>query len=352
MNKPSIFIADTIVPEEYSSRLSIMFKAIYLTQDEEKKVTSSIADVDETDLPDHNVAIDVEYSTINYKDGLAILGRPGVVRNYPMIPGIDLAGTVTASDSSDYSPGDKVVLNGWDVGEMHWGGLAQKSRLQSEWLVPIPEAFDTKQAAAIGTAGYTAMLCVLALEEHGVTPEKGPVLVTGASGGVGSTAVAILAKLGFEVTASTGRLDETDYLKGLGAAEVSDRAELGEENPRPLQKTVWGGVIDAVGSHTLANAIAQTNANGCVAACGLAQGPDLPTSVMPFILRGVTLAGVNSVHVPFARRKMAWDRMATDLDTEKLEQMTEVVGLNDAIDVAEKILQGQIRGRVVVDLNG
>ena len=328
-----------------------MFKAIYLTQDEEKNVTASLSDVDEADLPENNVAIDVEYSTINYKDGLAIMGKPGVVRNYPMIPGIDLAGIVTASDSADYSAGDRVVLNGWDVGEMHWGGLAQKSRLQSEWLVPIPDAFDTKQAAAIGTAGYTAMLCVLALEEHGVTPENGPILVTGASGGVGSTAVAILAKLGFEVTASTGRLDETDYLKELGASSVIDRSELGEENPRPLQKTLWAGVVDAVGSHTLANAIAQTNANGCVAACGLAQGPGLQTSVMPFILRGVTLAGVNSVHVPFARRKMAWDRMATDLDANKLEQMTEVVGLGDAIGVAERILQGQIRGRVVVDVN-
>lgn len=328
-----------------------MFKAIYLTQDEEKNVTASLSDVDEADLPENNVAIDVEYSTINYKDGLAIMGKPGVVRNYPMIPGIDLAGIVTASDSADYSAGDRVVLNGWDVGEMHWGGLAQKSRLQSEWLVPIPDAFDTKQAAAIGTAGYTAMLCILALEEHGVTPENGPILVTGASGGVGSTAVAILAKLGFEVTASTGRLDETDYLKELGASSVIDRSELGEENPRPLQKTLWAGVVDAVGSHTLANAIAQTNANGCVAACGLAQGPGLPTSVMPFILRGVTLAGVNSVHVPFARRKMAWDRMATDLDANKLEQMTEVVGLGDAIGVAERILQGQIRGRVVVDVN-
>ena len=328
-----------------------MFKAIYLTQDEEKNVTASLSDVDEADLPENNVAIDVEYSTINYKDGLAIMGKPGVVRNYLMIPGVDLAGIVTASDSADYSAGDRVVLNGWDVGEMHWGGLAQKSRLQSEWLVPIPDAFDTKQAAAIGTAGYTAMLCVLALEEHGVTPENGPILVTGASGGVGSTAVAILAKLGFEVTASTGRLDETDYLKELGASSVIDRSELGEENPRPLQKTLWAGVVDAVGSHTLANAIAQTNANGCVAACGLAQGPGLPTSVMPFILRGVTLAGVNSVHVPFARRKMAWDRMATDLDANKLEQMTEVVGLGDAIGVAERILQGQIRGRVVVDVN-
>ena len=333
------------------SRLFVMFKAIYLTQDEEKNVSAEIADLDEGDLPEHSVAVDVDYSTINYKDGLAIMGKPGVVRTYPMIPGIDLAGIVTSSDSPDYKPGDKIVLNGWDVGEAHWGGLAQKSRLDSGWLVPIPEPFSTKDAMAIGTAGYTAMLCVLALEEHGISPDQGPILVTGASGGVGSTAVAILAKLGYEVVASTGRLEESDYLAGLGAAEIIDRSELGEENPRPLQKTRWSGVVDAVGSHTLANALAQTNANGCVAACGLAQGADLPTSVMPFILRGVTLVGVNSVHEPFARRKEAWDRMATDLDTEKLEQMTEVVGLDEAISVAEQILKGQVRGRVVVDVN-
>ncbi|HJM98619.1 MAG TPA: MDR family oxidoreductase [Acidimicrobiales bacterium] len=328
-----------------------MFKAIYLTQDEEKNVSAEIADLNEADLPEHNVGIDVEYSTVNYKDGLAIMGKPGVVRNYPMIPGIDLAGTVSSSESPDYAIGDKVVLNGWEVGEAHWGGLSQKSRLDASWLVPIPEAFSTLQAMAIGTAGYTAMLCILALEEHGVTPGQGPVLVTGASGGVGSTAVAILAKLGYEVVASTGRPEESGYLTDLGASEIVDRSELGEENPRPLQKTRWAGVVDAVGSHTLANAIAQTNAHGCVAACGLAQGADLPTSVMPFILRGVTLVGVNSVYEPFARRKQAWDRMATDLDPEKLEQMTEVVGLSDAIDVAGQILQGNIRGRVVVDVN-
>lgn len=328
-----------------------MFKAIYLTQDEEKNVSAEIADLNEADLPEHNIGIDVEYSTVNYKDGLAIMGKPGVVRNYPMIPGIDLAGTVSSSESPDYAIGDKVVLNGWEVGEAHWGGLSQKSRLDASWLVPIPEAFSTLQAMAIGTAGYTAMLCILALEEHGVTPGQGPVLVTGASGGVGSTAVAILAKLGYEVVASTGRPEESGYLTDLGASEIVDRSELGEENPRPLQKTRWAGVVDAVGSHTLANAIAQTNAHGCVAACGLAQGADLPTSVMPFILRGVTLVGVNSVYEPFARRKQAWDRMATDLDPEKLEQMTEVVGLSDAIDVAGQILQGNIRGRVVVDVN-
>ncbi len=328
-----------------------MFKAVYLTQDEEKNVSAEIADLDEADLPENNVAIDVEYSTINYKDGLAIMGKPGVVRNYPMIPGIDLAGTVSSSENPDYKAGDKVVLNGWEVGESHWGGLSQKSRLDASWLIPIPEAFSTLQAMAIGTAGYTAMLCILALEEHGVTTDQGPVLVTGASGGVGSTAVAILGKLGYEVVASTGRPEESDYLTDLGASEIIDRSELGEGNQRPLQKTRWAGVVDAVGSHTLANAIAQTNAGGCVAACGLAQGADLPTSVMPFILRGVTLVGVNSVYESFARRKQAWDRMATDLDPEKLEQMIEVVGLSDAIDVAGQILQGNIRGRVVVDVN-
>ena len=328
-----------------------MFKAIYLTRDEEKNVSAEIAELDESNLPEHDVAIDVEYSTVNYKDGLAIMGKPGVVRSYPMIPGIDLAGTISSSDSADYEVGDKIVLNGWEVGESHWGGLAQKSRLSSDWLVPLPEAFTTKQAMAIGTAGYTAMLCVLALEEHGVRPDNGPILVTGASGGVGSTAVAILDKLGFEVVASTGRPEESTYLNDLGASEIIDRNELGEENPRPLQGTRWAGVVDAVGSHTLANAIAQTNANGCVAACGLAQGADLNTSVMPFILRGVTLAGINSVYEPFARRKLAWDRMATDLDPDKLEQMTQVVGLGESINVADQILQGKVRGRVVVDVN-
>lgn len=328
-----------------------MFNAIHLTQDDDKRVTATLTELDEAELPDRGVSIDVEYSTINYKDGLAIMGRPGVVRSYPMVPGIDLAGTVTASSSDAYGAGDKVVLNGWEVGESHWGGLAQKARLDADWLVPLPDAFSTEQAMAIGTAGYTAMLCVLALEEHGVTPDAGPIVVTGASGGVGSTAVAILAKLGYEVTASTGRPDEADYLRELGAGEVIDRGELGEENPRPLQKTRWAGAVDAVGSHTLANVIAQTEPGGCVTACGLAQGPDLPTSVMPFILRGVVLAGINSVYEPYERRKLAWDRLASDLDPAKLASMTDVVGLSDAIGVAGRILDGQVRGRVVVDVN-
>lgn len=296
------------------------------------------------------MSIDVEYSTVNYKDGLAIAGRPGVVRTYPMIPGIDLAGTVAASTDDQYQPGDRVVLNGWEVGESHWGGLAQKAALDAQWLVPLPEAFSTEQAMAIGTAGYTAMLCVIALEEHGVEPAAGPIIVTGASGGVGSTAVAILGQLGYEVVASTGRPEEAGYLTDLGASEIIDRAELAEAG-KPLQAARWAGAVDAVGSHSLANVLAQTLPGGCVTACGLAQGADLPSTVMPFILRGVTLAGVNSVYEPFARRQLAWQRLAQDLDPDKLASMTDVVGLSDAIDVASRILDGQVRGRVVVDVN-
>ena len=328
-----------------------MFRAIYLTRDEEKKVSAKVTELDESDLPELPVEIDVEFSTINYKDGLAILGKPGVVRTYPMIPGIDLAGTVVSSKSPNYSPGDKVVLNGWEVGESHWGGLAQKARLDDKWLVPLPSELSTEQAMAIGTAGYTAMLSILSLEEHGITPNSGPIVVTGASGGVGSTAIAILAKLGYEVVASTGRPEESSYLTDLGANEIIDRSELGEENSRPLQKTRWAGAVDAVGSHTLANVIAQTNPGGCVTSCGLAQGVDLPTSVMPFILRGVVLAGINSVYESYDRRKLAWDRLVSDLNHEQLIQMTEIVGLESSIDVAEQILQGKIRGRVVVDVN-
>jgi acrylyl-CoA reductase (NADPH) len=328
-----------------------VFNAIVVMRDDEKAVTASLTQLDHADLPDRAVTIDVEYSTINYKDGLAIMGRPGVVRTYPIVPGIDLAGTVANSESPLYSAGDKVILNGWEVGETHWGGLAQRARVDAEWLVPLPAAFTTRQAMAIGTAGYTAMLSVLALEEHGVSPDAGPVIVTGASGGVGSTAVAILAELGYEVVASTGRPAESAYLTDLGASDVIDRNELSEPNKRPLQSTRWAGAIDAVGSHTLANVIAQTTPGGCVTACGLAQGIDLPTTVMPFILRGVTLAGINSVYEPFERRKLAWDRLATDLDPTKLASMTETVGLTDAIGVADQILQGKVRGRVVVDVN-
>ena len=327
-----------------------MFNAIHLTQDDDRQVTATLAELDESALPDREVSVDVEYSTINYKDGLAIMGRPGVVRTYPMVPGIDLAGTVTKSSDARYERGDKIILNGWEVGESHWGGLSQKASLDADWLVGLPDSLSTEQAMAIGTAGYTAMLCVLSLEAHEVTPELGPVVVTGASGGVGSIAVAILAKLGYEVVASTGRPAEASYLSNLGATEVIDRAELSEPG-KPLQKSRWAGAVDAVGSHTLANVIAQTNPGGCVTACGLAQGVDLPATVMPFILRGVTLAGINSVYEPYELRTTAWNRLASDLDADKLSSMTEVVGLSDSIDVASRILDGEVRGRVVVDVN-
>jgi len=332
-----------------------VFNAVYLTRDQDKTVHCEVRELDESAFPDppnpdQVVDIDVSHSTINFKDGLAITGSPGVVRTYPMVPGVDLAGTVSASKDDRYAVGDEVVLNGWEVGESYWGGLAQKARLDADWLVPLPDAFSAEQAMAIGTAGYTSMLSVLALEEHGVTPDTGPVIVTGASGGVGSTAVAILAKLGFEVVASTGREEEADYLKELGASDVIDRNTLSEPG-KPLQKTMWAGAIDAVGSHTLANVLAQTNPGGCVAACGLAQGPDLPATVMPFILRGVTLAGINSVYESYERRVLAWNRMATDLDATRLASMTQVVGLSDSVGVARNILEGKVRGRVVVDVN-
>ena len=326
-----------------------MFKALKLDKSDDA-VTAAIVDIDESELPDGDVTVEVEYSTINYKDGLAITGSPGVVRTWPMVPGIDLAGVVAESSHADYAVGDRVVLNGWGVGESHWGGLAQKARVDGGWLVPLPDAFTTEQAMAIGTAGYTAMLCVQALEAHGVRPDLGPVIVTGAAGGVGSTAVAILADLGYEVAASTGRPAEADYLRALGASEIIDRSELSEPG-RPLGKGRWAGAVDSVGSHTLANVLATTLDNGCVAACGLAQGPDLPATVMPFILRGITLAGVNSVMVPRERRIESWNRLASDLDPEKLASMTSIVGLADTIDLAPAILAGEVRGRVVVDVN-
>ncbi len=326
-----------------------MFRALLLERDENKTVSHRFADLDESELPEGEVTVDVEYSTINYKDGLAVAGRPGVVRAWPMVPGIDFAGTVAASDSATYADGDKVVLNGWGVGEGHWGGLATKARVPADYLVPLPSAFSTEQAMAIGTAGYTAMLCVLALEDHGVKPDQGPVVVTGASGGVGSTAVALLAANGFEVVASTGRPAEADYLRELGAADVIDREELSGEGP-PLGKGRWAGAIDSVGSTTLATVLSTTLDEGCVAACGLAQGPDLPATVLPFILRGVTLAGVNSVTQPFARRVQAWDRLARDLDPAKLASMTTVEPLEAVPGLADRILDGQIRGRVVIDV--
>jgi len=323
-------------------------KAIYLTKDPEFK--AQVADIDEARLPAGNVTIRVEYSTINYKDGLAITNKSPVVRTWPMVAGIDGAGVVESSDYAAWRPGDRVILNGWGAGETHWGCLAQKARLKGEWLVKLPDALTSKQAMAIGTAGYTAMLCAMALERHGMPKNYGDVLVTGAAGGVGSVAIAILSGWGYRVVASTGRMQEAPYLQSLGAAEVIDRKTLSEPG-KPLQKERWAGVIDSVGSHTLANACAQCMPNAVVAACGLAQGMDFPATVAPFILRGVTLAGINSVYVPSEIRSDAWGRLAKTLDLKKLEAMTEEIGLAEAIAVAPKILAGQVRGRLVVDVN-
>jgi acrylyl-CoA reductase (NADPH) len=326
-----------------------MFSAIVIDRNDDGQ-TVAVTRLDESQLPEGDVAIDVEYSTLNYKDGLAITGRSPVVRKFPMVPGIDLAGTVTSSSHEDWKSGDKVVLNGWGVGESHWGGLAQKARLKGEWLVPLPSAFTARQAMAIGTAGYTAALCVERLVWAGVTPGSGEVLVTGATGGVGSVAVALLKKAGFTVAGSTGKASEAGYLKQLGADTVLDRAEL--SNPgKPMQKERWAGVVDSVGSHTLANACAQTRYGGAVAACGLAQGMDFPASVAPFILRGVSLLGVDSVMAPKAARMKAWARLATDLDPALLDVIAAEIGLGEAIAVAADLIEGKVRGRVVVDVN-
>ena len=312
-----------------------------------------------TELPDERlpageVTVRVSHSTLNYKDALAITGRSPVVRQFPMVPGIDLAGTVEASDDPRFAPGDAVLLNGWGVGEVHWGGLAQRARLKADWLLPLPAGLSAAEAMAIGTAGYTAMLCVMALEAHwqaqGIAPGAGDVLVTGAAGGVGSVAVALLARAGHRVVASTGRPHEADYLRALGAAEVIDRATLSAPG-KPLQKERWIGVVDAVGSHTLANACASTRYGGAVAACGLAQGMDFPATVAPFILRGVTLYGIDSVMVPMARRRVAWQRLAAELDRGLLARMTRTIGLAEAIAAADDVLAGRVRGRLVVDVN-
>lgn len=326
-----------------------MFKGILIEKDEQG-YRAALKDIDEGALPDGNVTVRVSHSTLNYKDGLAITGKSPVVRKFPLVPGIDLAGVVETSTHPDYQAGDAVVLNGWGVGETHWGGLAQRARLNGDWLVPLPSAFTPAQAMAIGTAGYTAMLCVMALERHGVTPDKGEVLVTGAAGGVGSVAVAILAKLGYQVAAVTGRPQEAAYLQSLGAATVLDRAEFASAG-KPLAKERWAGAVDTVGSHTLANVCASTKYRGTVAACGLAGGMDLPATVAPFILRGVTLAGVDSVMCPRADRLEAWQRLARDLDVSKLSLITQQIGLSDAISIAHKLIEGQVRGRVVVDVN-
>ncbi|MDH4583340.1 oxidoreductase [Pseudomonas sp. BN415] len=326
-----------------------MFNAILIEKDE-AGYRACNAQLDEAQLPEGDVTVRVAYSTLNYKDGLAITGKSPVVRQFPMVPGIDLAGTVESSSHPDYQVGDSVLLNGWGVGETHWGGLAQKARLKGDWLIPLPSAFTPRQAMAIGTAGYTAMLCLLALERHGLKPGQGDVLVTGANGGVGSFAIALLARLGYRVVAATGRTHEVDYLKGLGAAEIIDRAELSEPG-RPLGKERWVAAIDSVGSHTLANVCAGLRADGAVAACGLAQGMDFPSSVAPFILRGVSLLGINSVTRPRAERIEAWDRLARDLDLVQLDAITREIGLGDAIAVAGDLLAGKVRGRVVVNVD-
>ena len=326
-------------------------RALLLSKGEDDTFSAEVTDIDEADLPDGEVLVAVEYSTVNYKDGLAITNTSPIVRSWPMVPGVDFAGTVISSDDESWKVGDRVVLNGWDVGERHWGGMAERARVEGEWLTSIPEGFSTYHAAAIGTAGYTAMLCVLALEDHGVTPDSGAVLVTGAAGGVGSVAVAVLAKLGYEVIAASGRVDtEGEYLKSLGATELLDRAELSEPVTRPLAKARWAGAIDVAGSHTLANVLAATAPKGCVAACGLAHGMDLETSVAPLILRGVTLAGIDSVHETSERRDQAWQRLAADLDIGKLEAMVDEVALADAIETAHDIVEGKVRGRIVVDV--
>lgn len=326
-----------------------MFKALVLEKAD--TFTASLQSVDESRLPVGDVTVAVSHSTLNYKDGLAICNKSPVVRSWPMVAGIDGAGTVLESSHPNWKAGDAFVHNGWGVGETHWGCLAEKARLKGDWLVKLPAAFSPRQAMAIGTAGYTAMLCVLALEDHGVKPGAGEILVTGATGGVGSVAIALLGKLGYTVVAATGKASEEAYLKALGASAIVDRAELSAAG-KPFQKERWAGVVDAVGSHTLANALAQTRYGGVVAACGLAQGMDLPTTVMPFILRGVTLAGVDSVMAPLAKRQRAWDRLATDLDQALLESMIDDVPLEQAMTKAQQLMDGQVRGRVVVRIGG
>jgi acrylyl-CoA reductase (NADPH) len=322
-----------------------MFNALVL--DNSAGFSAAIQSVDESRLPPGDVTVAVAYSTLNYKDGLAITNKGPVVRHWPMVAGIDGAGTVIESSHPSWKVGDAFVHNGWGVGETHWGCLAEKARLKGDWLVRLPQVFTACQAMAIGTAGYTAMLCVLALEDHGIKPDAGEVLVTGATGGVGSVAVALLGKLGYTVVAATGKASEEAYLKSLGSSAVMDRAALAQPG-KPFQKERWAAVVDAVGSHTLANALAQTRYGGVVAACGLAQGMDLPTTVMPFILRGVTLAGVDSVMAPLAKRQRAWDRLARDLDLSLLESIIEEVPLQAAIVKAQQLMDGQVRGRVLV----
>jgi len=326
-----------------------LFKAILIEKDDQG-YRASVQPLSEDRLPDGDVLVNVEYSTLNYKDGLAITGTGPIVRSFPMIPGIDFAGTVEQSSHPDFSPGQHVILNGWGVGEQHWGGLTQRARVQGDWLIHTPEAISSHQAMAIGTAGYTAMLCVIALEKAGIGPDAGDILVTGANGGVGSFSIAVLHKLGYRVIAATGRPQEADYLTRLGAAEIIDRASLASPG-KPLQKERWAAAIDSVGSHTLANVCASVKADGAVAACGMAQGLDFPASVAPFILRGVRLLGINSVTRPRSEREEAWARLATDLDPTLFADISRDIVLDEAIQAAHDLMAGKVRGRVIVDVN-
>jgi acrylyl-CoA reductase (NADPH) len=326
-----------------------MFKAIVINKDD-KGYRAELGQLEESALPAGDVRVRVHYSTLNYKDGLAITGKGPVVRSFPMVPGIDFAGEVLESTSPEFKVGDAVLLNGWGVGEGHWGGLAQQARVKADWLIPLPKGFTAKQALAIGTAGYTAMLCVMALQKHGVKPADGEVLVTGAAGGVGSFAIALLSKLGFTVVASSGRPQEADYLRSLGATEVIDRSSLSEPG-KPLARERWAAVVDSVGSHTLVNACAATKSEGAVAACGLAQGMDFPGTVAPFILRGVTLYGINSVTVPKAKRIAAYEQLSALVDLTTLEAISHEISLGEAIQYADALMKGNVRGRVIVDVN-
>jgi acrylyl-CoA reductase (NADPH) len=326
-----------------------MFKAIVINKDD-KGYRAELDQLEESALPAGDVRVRVHYSTLNYKDGLAITGKGPVVRSFPMVPGIDFAGEVLESTSPEFKVGDAVLLNGWGVGEGHWGGLAQQARVKADWLIPLPKGFTAKQALAIGTAGYTAMLCVMALQKHGVKPADGEVLVTGAAGGVGSFAIALLSKLGFTVVASSGRPQEAEYLRSLGAAEVIDRSSLSEPG-KPLARERWAAVVDSVGSHTLVNACAATKSEGAVAACGLAQGMDFPGSVAPFILRGVTLYGINSVTVPKAKRIAAYEQLSALVDLKTLEAISHEISLGEAMEYADALMKGNVRGRVIVDVN-
>jgi len=327
-----------------------MFNSILIDKDDADGYRAALQQMDEAQLPDGDVTVRVLYSTLNYKDALAITGRGPVVRRFPMVPGIDFAGVIEQSDSARHRVGDLVVLNGWGVGETHWGGLAQKARVNGDWLVPLPNGISPRHAMAIGTAGYTAMLCIMALQEHGVTPDKGSIVVTGAAGGVGSIAIALLSKLGYTVEAVTGRAQEATFLKSLGAAEILSRDEFTAPG-KPLVRERWAGAIDVVGSRVLANVCAGMRYGGVVAACGLAGGMDFPATVAPFILRGVTLAGIDSVMCPYERRVEAWRQLAEHLDLAKLDQLTEEISLADALRVAPALLEGKVRGRVVIDVN-